>query len=255
MYLQELENAANNELTHYEGDQQNFEGFDSFDDGDGFEGEEYTGFNDDMVDFSGKDGCNTSFGTEIAKARRFGITLTNRSPNAREFIICPSMFPDNPNRVIKEGVIDYTGLGDVLSSANGSPMSLDFFLEWIKVNPTSIPRIRLQTTDTSFFGSVIKIERISPYGKLGDDQIDLASLVNPKNFNDKIMDVATPTLQFDNQTIVKVTVPAGTEQVPTKVVMTLYTTANVNLPKTLANKRRKASKSNKVIMQRAAIGQ
>jgi hypothetical protein len=258
MYLQEIENKGNNELSFYEGDPQGssygFDGSDGFDDGDGFEGDEYTGQGDDIVDFSGEAGCKCSFGTEMAKSRPFIFTVSNSNPTARRVAICPSMFAEDATKVLKEGVINWGGSNNGLLSASGSTESIDFFLAWINKNPTKIPLVKIKTTDTAMFDGSIVLERVSPYGKLGDRKIELGPFVSEKAFNDKILTVPLgDDFQFDDQTRCFVTIPAGTEQNPTKVTFTLFTGANINLPKSLNKKAARANRSHKVIMQKSAI--
>ena len=123
MYLTEIEQAANNQLSFYEGDPQQSYGFDGSngcDDGDGFEGDEYTGAGDDIVDFSGKDGCKCSFGTEMAASRPFTLTIVNRNPQSRRIALCPSMFAEDATKSIKEGVINWGGANNGLLTANGA---------------------------------------------------------------------------------------------------------------------------------------
>lgn len=260
MYLQEIENNANNQLSFYEGDAQQTYGFDGdngtdgFDDGDGFEGDEYTGQGDDIVDFSGESGCKCSFGTEMAKARPFIFTVINSNSTAKRIAICPSMFAEDATKVVKEGVINWGGTNNGLLAATGSTESIDFFLAWVLANPTKIPLIKIKTTDTAMFDGSIVLERVSPYGKLGDKKIELGPHVSEKAFNDKILTVPLgDDFQFDNQTRCFVTIPAGTEEVPTRVTFTLFTGANINLPKSLNKKAKRAGRSHKVIMQKAAI--
>lgn len=206
----------------------------------GDEGNMYTGYQDDFIDFGGKD---LDFASEIATDRVFTYTITNATAGTLTALLCPSYSPNTPAGTypIVEGVMVAN------FSASGSPKTITNFLAFINVNPTSIIAMKIVSNVSAQLAAVMNIVRKSPFRDLETEQIVLGSYTSEINNNDKMVTVRRP-FQMDNQTEISLPIPAGAT-----TSITFYCGAVLNTARALNNKSNRAGRSTAVANTRALV--
>jgi len=200
----------------------------------------YIGQNDISVEFLG----GSNFAGANPSGLNFGIKLTNSGKSAKDRVVAiiPGYF-DNAADIIA----DLTGLavdaivadgtmvggegdGDCLVGS-GTPKKIADFIKFIKHNPTRISFIKMLVDDEAQIEEPIYIKKLSPFRNLEDVTLYPSVYKDSNQQNAKRVEIETPDLQFDNQTIVIYRIGAGRT-----VSMNFFPTAVANTAATLAKK-------------------
>lgn len=238
MNLQRIQQLAGDDFTSYDGDASVV----------------YTGFGDDMVDFGGNDSGH--FGNEIASSRRFTIAIISSIVTEKQALLCPSYDPSLPagnvnGAPIAEGVI--VTVGATTMQTNGSPKSITNLLAFIDKNPCRLIGMKIVSNVADQLAKQITIQRKSPFATLQDEFIDLASYTKEESNNDKMVTIRGLNYQFDNQTEIRLPVPASDGVTPVRTTVTLYFGAVLNTASALNKKSNKAGNHPAVAQIRAAV--
>lgn len=218
MYAEQIEDAALQALSNYEGDQAS----------------EYTGYGDDLLDFGGK---SLDFASEVGTNRVFSITISNTTGADQTVILCPSYIPSGAN-VATDGAIIANLVG------TGAPKTIRNFLGFIALNPTSVVALKIVSTVDQQLAQTINILRKSPFRDLEAELINLASFSSEYAQNSKMLTVRR-AFQLDNQTEVNVIVPSTAV-----TTFTFYCGAVLNTSSALSSKSKRAGKNIKVATAR-----
>jgi hypothetical protein len=232
MYMQEIDELANSAFTNLEGDD-----------------EHYTGFGDDLVEFSGK---SLDFASEIASELVFSITVVNGSSLSQTVLLNPSFEPSISNRTIVDGLIE-AAIGGVVGadlSSSGSPKKISTLLKFIDKNPANVVAVKIRSNNTAQLSTSLELTRVSPFTNLPNELITLDSFTKEESANDKMVTVRRP-FQLDCQTQLSVAIPAGSPTNPTISTFTMYFGAILNTAKALNSKTNRAGKSPRVAGARA----
>jgi hypothetical protein len=228
MSVHDLRAFAQKNLSNFNGDEDNFEGFEgmSF----------YTGDNDDFVDFGGN---NRNFALESAEGREFVITLTAPAEGGNVYIIPGLSYYNNRTA---NGFLTNTGgkttAGAALASAAGSPSNITDFYDFLSYNPVNLLGIKVSSSDASQLDKIVVYEEQSPFRVLTSRNINLGSISDQNTYQDKKGKIATPGIILSNQTRVTLPVPGSAT-----TTMTFYCGAVMNSSQALHNKRDKAQNS------------
>lgn len=169
--LQDLQDFANNNFSSFEGDY-------------------YTGENDEFVDFGGP---NESFATEHNAGRVFVINIINQLDTTENVVLFPgyTWFPGaTGNNWIIDGVIK-TVNGRTLR-ASGSPKTIKELLSFIMKNPTNLVAMRFSSSDAAQVQQQMIYRELSPFKDLQSKIFDLGTYTNENTYRDKMVTVPTP---------------------------------------------------------------
>lgn len=121
------------------------------------------------------------------------------------------------------------------------------FIEFCKYNPTRIPEILIASNNIQTYKEVMLIEKVSPARNTGNTPIHLGDYFDQKN--NRVDYITVPThnfgaggLQFDNQTLVVMNIPASVGSEATIVDFTFKLGATANISAEL-NKKAEIAKS------------
>lgn len=121
------------------------------------------------------------------------------------------------------------------------------FIEFCKYNPTRIPEILIASNNIQTYKEVMLIEKVSPARNTGNTPIHLGDYFDQKN--NRVDYITVPThnfgpggLQFDNQTLVLMNIPASVSNEATIVDFTFKLGATANISAEL-NKKAEIAKS------------
>lgn len=133
---------------------------------------------------------------------------------------------DDPTEIVKlipdvtaklaEGIFYATSAADLATKAGtiegaAKGMTLRHFQKFINENPSQVESIYIDVNDKAVFGGTLTIKPISPFARTGEEVIQLADFIDPKNLNDKKI-IITPArlgfnLQLDGETVVVLNIP------------------------------------------------
>ncbi len=205
-------------------------------DGIGFEDGEYTGLDDDHVDFGGK---QSSFATELRDHKTFTVSVNNTSTSNKRVAFGAPLEITNGTFLLKEGLVD-TDL-----TCNGSPSSYDVFRKFIERHPTRLVSMKIQSSSTSQLAQQLIVTHVSPFEKLGSKPMPLSSFTKEESANANMVTVQNLNYQLDDQTEIAIDIPANTQ-----TVFTLYLGGVYNTASALNRKSNRASNSSKVMNSR-----
>ncbi len=235
----------------------------------------YLGDIDDDVSFMGN---ARSFMSELKNGIQFGFKIKNElsGDNTKIIALCPAFYDTlgvdstyaagppvvitstphfhNPQDLKNAGIdVDYVlddGVIGTSITCTAQRFKIRQLLNFIKSNPLRVPEIIIQASATSAFEETMTIMQVTPFRKLGDNQIPLTDYFLPSQFQDKKIIVPTPNLQFDDQTVILLPVQAATE-----LIITLKIGAVSNRAAALDKKAQRAMTNvNKIIRSKALEG-
>ncbi len=246
----------------------NYEG-DDFD-GEEYEGDDYDGFDDETLSFGGN---SASFRDELRHGVTFAFKLHNNTGQSQVIALWSAYFDrlkldgtkedgytlkrtntaqivsagfSDVTAVLTDGIIAGTGTTNVLT-ATAMRGSIEDFINFTKNNPTRIPKITVQSNGTNAYERAMRIHKVSPFRKFGDQIINMTEYFKTTQFQDKKIEIATGrfNLQFDDQTLVLLemdSVVAGTAT-PMELIITLSIGAIKNPAGELYNKASRATRN------------
>jgi hypothetical protein len=229
--LQTINNLADDAFTNLEGD------------------EDYIGYGDDFLNFGGEKSKASSFANEIKSNNAFTVSIVNLTGIAQNLILFPSYRTRlNPAGLViaKDGII--TGVVGADLTGSGSPSPINDFLEFVYLNPTNIAGFKVSSNVPDQLAVKMTIQSVSPYRKLGDNDINLADYSSETYNNDKLLTIPE-SFQVDNQTDVSITIPVGA-----RTVFTFYIGATLNNAHALTSKAKRASRHPMVQASKAMMG-
>lgn len=218
--LKDIEQIARENLSHFEGDEDNYEG-DSYEGVDAFDG-------DDFVQY---DGIN------LAKngGQTFTFTIANANAALRVAALCGGIDP-NFVGLVKTGAFNDVNGAAGLSGA-GQPKSIELLTNFIRHNPLRISTIQIASTDAAQTYQTMVIKFDSPFRDLESKNIPLQAHVSPGDFKDKLVIVPAHQygMQMDNQTQILLPIPGNST-----ATITIYVGPVLNSSGALAKKYTKA---------------
>jgi hypothetical protein len=183
----------------------------------------YTGtdFNDEY-DFGGAPG----FGHEEKSNLRYSVKLTNTGANAVDRVIAlnPGQFESEADLntagytiagILRDGqVVPSPATGaEVVGTPQNPRRTIKEFLKFCRANATRVVGMIIQSDDPEQFSTYLNISQYSPFKELGKDFVALEDYYDPDQFSSKKINVplvaAGQAFQFDDQTIVDMTLKAG----------------------------------------------
>ena len=169
-----IEQSANQFLSHFGGPDHEFGGPDL----------EYDGYGDDMVDFEGQ---ASNFGNEVLTGRRFTVTLVNANEaNTRADV---TLFASHATTIAAIAGVTVTG----------KPKPIANLRAWIVNNPVRCMGFKVDSTSIAQNSEVAVIRPQSPFRNLEDEIIAFDDFTKTTDFRDKMVEVNVP-FQLDNQT-------------------------------------------------------
>jgi hypothetical protein len=122
--------------------------------------------------------------------------VKNLQGNSVDAILCEGV-------VFTESELNVTCYGD--------PKPVTELLAFAKLNPIAFKMLKLRVDDASQFEQNIVVQRISPFGNPSSNRISPNIYKDPKQTNDRLVDIQLEGLQMDSQTVLTYTVNAGRE--------------------------------------------
>jgi hypothetical protein len=203
-------------------------------DGVGFEDGEYTGLEDDHVEFGGK---GSSFATELRDHKTFTVTVNNTTAaNVRVAFGSPIEVAAN-SLLLNEGAL--TGNNGV--TCTGSPKSYDSFRKFVDKHPTRLIALKMQSNNTAQLAQAIVVTHFSPFENLGSKPLPISSFTKEESLNANMVTLRNLNYQLDDQTEIAIDIPANTQ-----TVFTLYLGGVSNAAAALNKKANRAAQSSKV---------
>lgn len=207
--VRQLESFASGELSSFDGEDDgydDYEEYESFEED--FEGDYYTGENDDFVDFGG---YNKSFANAGDSGRIFVMTIANTATDARNVYLMPgyTYYPGKTgNGIVVDGAFN-DAAGGTGCTGSGSPKTILDFYAFLQHCPTHIGGIKIEGSVAAQVSQQLKIEHLSPFKTLEEKIINLGSYQNENTYRDKIVTIPTPDLVLSNQVKITLTIPAS----------------------------------------------
>lgn len=160
----------------------------------------YVGEEDDMLQFTGD-----------KKAHVFTQTIKNNGLTGITVALIGGYYTDksqilNNDGSAIDGLITDT-IADVVISGNPKPV-FDF-AEFIRRAPSRVRQLKMLVNDAAQFENPLKVRKLSPFTNLGDEAIYPSNFKLSNQFDDKRVEIATPDLQIDSQTVVLLDINAG----------------------------------------------
>jgi hypothetical protein len=216
-----------------------------------YEGDDYTGYGDDFLNFGGGGKAAMSFANEIASKNTFSIVVINNTGLAQNVYLFASYATKltavaNGTLLLKDGVI--TGLPGATLNASGTPKTIANFLAFLDINPTNIVGFKVSSNVADMVAAKMTIENQCPYKNLENHFIDFASYTSEINNNDKMVTINEP-FQVDSQTDVYLNI---TDQ--SRTTFTFYIGASLNTAHALKAKSGRAGRSPMVQNVKALTG-
>ena len=228
--IQELENIAGKELSHFNGPA--FSNYDGVSD----EWDDFSGISaaSDLVDFDGDQPENGAmFAQEKAslqggKKRIFQFTVTNATGVDKDFYLADGLDVGAVGTILANNpaLVPIGGVGVI--GVAGKLKDLKFLRNFFRSNPTRVLGIKIASDVSLQIETNISIETQSPFhNALKSRQIVLADYQNEHTFRDKVVTVPEQ-FQLDDKTQVRMTVVANSS-----MTVTLYMGAVLNPSKAL----------------------
>ena len=111
--------------------------------------------------------------------------------------------------VITEGVV--LEKNDQQVTCYGDPKPVDELLAYARHNPLKFKGLTMRVDDPSQFGQALNVQKLSPFKNLGDDRISPSQFKDPKQTNDKLVQIPLGDVQMDSNTVITYTVNPGRE--------------------------------------------
>ncbi len=200
----------------------------------GFEDGEYTGLDDDQIDFGG-DG--TSFANELAAHRVFTVVVNNTSNLPERISLGAAMEPVAGTQQLVEGNVG--GKGTL--TCQGDPSSYNFFKKFIEKHPARLVAIKMTSSNEAQLAQAFMLTHVSPFENLGSKPLSLASYTKETQFNARMVTLKNMDFQLDDQTDLSIAIPPNTQ-----TVFTLYIGGIHNAAKALDAKAKRAKRSQRV---------
>lgn len=203
----------------------------------------YTGKGDAFLDTRGN---AVDFGSEASADKVFAFTITNANAGAQKVLLTPSYAPSVLARVIKTGVIAYTG-GATDLTASGSPTTVEEFLAYISLNPTVITKTKIKSNNAAQLQKALIFSIKEPFADPKSDRINIGTFVSEFASNDKLATI-TREYQLDNRTELSLEIPGNSE-----TTITFYCGLSLNTAQALQSKKNIAMMSEAVQNTKAAL--
>jgi hypothetical protein len=196
-------------------------------DGENYEGENdnYDGMGDEMVSFDEYEdsfnGLAQSFALELKSSKAFIMTIDNTqglpAPAGSPVGTAPSQQPATfyLNRGYKailevqtnqgKGILfegSCTSIEGIPLRVTGRPSSFSELLVWSTLNPTRILGFKVASADSNNLESVLEVEPLSPFKKLGSRNIYIGAHRDEHTFKDNVVTVKEG-FDFNNQVSIK----------------------------------------------------
>jgi hypothetical protein len=210
--LSVIENEALRALSSYEGE--NYEG----------ENDNYDGFGDEFISFDEYEdsfnGLAQSFALELKSSKAFIMTIDNtqglvppNSPPAtapvqqavtfylnRGYKAILEAQTNQGKGILFEGVC--LSIEGVPLKVTGRPSSYSELLVWSTFNPTRILGFKVASADANNLETVLEVEPLSPFKKLGSRNIYIGAHRDEHTFKDNVVTVKEG-FDFNNQVSIK----------------------------------------------------
>ncbi len=184
----------------------------------------YTGLQDPSLDF----GNQTSFASEPSSTRDYTFDLNNTGDEDLTIALCPAWLDScadikdqNGNavdailcegEVINEEATSSSSNDSQVLTAKGLPKSIDSFLKFVKNHPTRVHQMRFKVSEESALNNPIYWKSLTPFAGASE-----FSNFTPSNFTDEntqqsnraTCDIQANDFQFDSDTVIIYTIPAG----------------------------------------------
>jgi hypothetical protein len=193
------------------------------------DGEDYTGLEDEHIDFGGQ---GASFNTEHSDGKSFSVAVENTTTSTKRVSFGAALEAVAGTTQLKEGTV-VTGV-----TCNGSPKSYDVLKDFIKLNPTRLIALKVQSSNEEQLSQSLIVTRVSPFENLGSKNLNFSAFTKEGAFNTKMLTLVGLDLQLDDQTDIAVDIPAGT-----RTVFTLFVGGIANSAKMLNTKALKAKRN------------
>lgn len=161
--------------------------------------DDYSGEDSELHDdFSG----TLQSATDGTMNRQFTFTITNANAAVRTAILVPGL-GYNINTPA-QGVVKTGAHGSVESATTdlttqGSPKSIEAFLDFIRRNPALCRGFKVSSTVATQIAQTMVVKKESPFQDLASEVINLDSYQDEFGFKDKMVTVQR-NIQFDDQT-------------------------------------------------------
>lgn len=204
-----------------------------------FEGSNYFGQNDDMIDFLG----NTTsfadlFSPVIDASNAFVVSISIGTNFAKRGV---QLFG---NLLVGAEESDYSFLSGTLDTGltvNATPKKYERLLAFLQQNPSVLKGMQIECSNPAVTNSVIVTKEVSPFRDLKTDNIILSSFVNGYMQNVNIVTVPNLNKVVSEQTYWLLNAPASASAYTINV--TFYFAASINLSATLEKKLQKAGRN------------
>jgi len=241
--IDSIEQEAMAHLSNFDGEE-NYEGFNN---------EDYDGFDDDMLDF---DGVGRSFANEASAGRVFTFTVTNTLTTAAYFYLVggyKNKIADTDSIVNTGTMTDGSfkgvdGAGALLATAaltgtSTSVASLNQFRRFYEANPIHVTAFKLDVTDAAIIaGMTIDIEELSPFqGSQYRAPLRPTLFINENTFRNTTVTVPMD-IDLNDQVVIRVLFPA-TAVLGQTVTFSLVCGGILNSATALKTKRTKAART------------
>ncbi|WP_222166854.1 hypothetical protein [Edaphocola aurantiacus] len=234
--MQAIEKEANDNLSNFDGYENDYED-DNYED-------DYDGSGDDHLDFDGSNSTDASFRNEAANSRTIQFMVTNAiregvTPARASFYLNPSFVNFNADGtratgVAKEGT--FNSIEGIALTAVGSQTTVDNFQRFVYRNPTRVVGMRLSATGADGAGPrqlgdmKIRIMPQSIFNQQGTKEIIPANFISETVMKDNVVTVPAK-FQMDDQVAVLFTIEPGAT-----LTINLMIGATVNNAKSLDRK-------------------
>lgn len=210
-----------------------------------FTGDDYLGYNDDLLEF---DGEANSFANEVRTGRRFTIQIDNMqagdaaaiaASTDKNVILVPSFNPSG-GFVLADGNNNVPGsMGEASQTVvvRGIPETLVSLQKWIDKNPIRCLGLKIETTNILQMGKFLTIAPKSPFRKLESENIYIMDYKDERQYNDKVATIMRPFF-MDNQTDIILQIAKASV-----TTVTFYFGAALNTAKALRKKSASANLS------------
>lgn len=177
----------------------------------------YIGHSD--FEFPGTESQQPTFAREYDSSKIYTFTLANTNATDQNIVLCPAYFDTvarlqangfpNVSGILQDGVV----VAGVTATAQDSTKSIYSLLNFIKLNPTRVTGITIQSNVQTQFDKVIRYSQVSPVRNLGERTINLTEYFDVRQFQNNKVDVnlmaRDEVLHFDDQTVIVLTVAAN----------------------------------------------
>lgn len=253
--LSVIENEALRSLSSFDGEKESYEG----------ENENYDGFGDDLVAFDEYEdsfnGLAQSFALELKSSKAFIMTIDNtqgmvppNSPPGTLPVQSPATFylnrgykaimeaqTNQGKGILFEGSCE--SIEGVPLKVTGRPSSYSELLVWSSLNPTRVLGFKVASADPNNLETVVEIEPLSPFKKLGSRNIYIGAHRDEHTFKDNVVTVKEG-FDFNSQVSIKGGITPNSSITYTFVFGAVLNTA-VALKKKRAKAKRNAVKKGK----------